>query len=215
MNRREHGFSLIEVAIVLLVLGILLGGMSMPLRMHQELRQVRAAQTQLQHTVGVLLSFAVVYGRLPCSAHEPDPHAINYGLEDCAVGDMQGYLPWRTLGLAETDPWGTPRTTPAEPWYGHLRYRPDANFTQLFTLQTRSANRLQVVQADGRTLTASSEPPVVVLYSTGPNRRPDGINTNPATRYQSGIRTATFDDLTIWISRLALFERMIRTRRLP
>ena len=219
LRERERGFSLIEVAIVLLILGILLGGMTTPLMVYEDQRRTREAKVRLGRAEAALLSFAVTYGRLPCPTYEPDPAAVGYGLEDCRVTGIEGYLPWRTLGMTETGPWGVPRLSTVDPWLGYLRYRPDDNFTQAFTLQTAAGTRLRVLHASGRSLTAVSEPPVAVIYCTGPNQRADGANASyqpgANARYQGGTRSAEFDDLTIWIGRLKLFDQMIRGRRLP
>ena len=111
MSSRRQGFTLVELAIVLFIITLLLGGMLTPLgqqiaeRQNSDTRHtLEAARTAL---VGYALSHRDGNGRpyLPC----PDQLGGD-GREDrlpegrCAAA--VGGLPWHTLGVAETDAWG-------------------------------------------------------------------------------------------------------------
>ncbi|MFT5132426.1 MAG: hypothetical protein ACI9SC_000891, partial [Gammaproteobacteria bacterium] len=156
---------------------------------------------------------------------------------------QDGYLPWKTLGLKETDPWGIPRTATASPWTGYWRYRVDENFQVLFTLTTSTpagtgfvVNELSPVDSvvgtpAFNTLTSGTERPIVIIYSTGANQTADGLNsvyepllTNPPS-YEAGVvsnldRDANgtgdkFDDLVTWLSRPLLLNHMVKAGQLP
>ena len=97
---------------------------------------------------------------------------------------------------------------------------------------------------DGRgvLLTAPTETPVAIVYSTGANLAQDGENTpferapcGNASGYDPGAGTACpdgeplyqggdvsgagsnaeFDDILVWLSRPRLFNRMVTAGRLP
>ena len=99
---RQIGFTLVEMAIVLVILGFVLGALLLPLRAQRE----QAAQIQTSNTLDnakqALLGFAQSKGRLPCPAT-----AISNGLEAPLVGgnctSQLGYLPSTTLGIQPTD----------------------------------------------------------------------------------------------------------------
>ena len=247
-SARQSGFSLLELAIVLMIVGLLLGGMLNPLGAALETRQRARVEGQLERIREALTGFAMVNGYLPCPTTTTDPHDDSYGLEDPAcAGDpvAEGYLPWRTLGTPEVDPWGLPRSTGADPFNGHWRYRVDRNFSNagsLFALNTAQAENLTIVDQRGLLLTAPTETPLAIVYSTGANLRPDGENArfegapcgNPdgydagsgfscpdgEPLYQGGGvsgggNQASFDDMMVWLSRPRLFNRMVSAGRLP
>jgi prepilin-type N-terminal cleavage/methylation domain-containing protein len=115
MKYRMQGFTLIEIAIVLLVVGILLGYTVALFPRQQELKQYRAADQEMEEILAVIIGFAQVNGRLPCPAI---PNTI--GLEDGGGGvncnNYGGFVPANTLGLTGKlnddslliDPWGNP-----------------------------------------------------------------------------------------------------------
>jgi prepilin-type N-terminal cleavage/methylation domain-containing protein len=118
MNRSiksESGFTLIEIAIVLLIVTILLGYTVALFPRQQELKQFRAADQEMDEIINAIIGFAQVNGRLPCPAI---PASI--GLEDEGganeCGNFGGFVPVNTLGIngrlnrdsLMMDPWGNP-----------------------------------------------------------------------------------------------------------
>ena len=124
MNNRalkNSGFTLIEIAIVLVVLTILLGYTMAMVPVQQELKQYQQANKEMDLILESLYAFAQTKGYLPCPAWSsditnPTPTNTSNGLEcrgddatakNCDGSDpsadkcdvLLGYLPGKTLGL--------------------------------------------------------------------------------------------------------------------
>jgi prepilin-type N-terminal cleavage/methylation domain-containing protein len=224
MRRAQRGFSLIELAVAVLVITLLLGSILVPLGTQVEQRKISDSRKSLEEIREALIGFAIINGRLPCPDTDSDPAAAGYGLEEatCSADPVtEGYLPWKTLGVAEIDAWGIRRTAVASPRMGDWRYRVDRNFAATFTLTTAfGADALTVRNSSGTALTSSTERPVAIVFSAGPNTVADGQNAltsfEPTSGiYQADVPSATFDDIVIWISRPILFNRMVAAGKLP
>lgn len=115
----EGGFTLLELALALLVLGLLAGSLALPLASRLEARRFEEARRQLEGARDALLAFAAAHGRLPCPATD-----ASRGEERFAPGGgpadgecerfHDGLLPAATLGLSPLDeggflrdPWGS------------------------------------------------------------------------------------------------------------
>ncbi|MGH8602913.1 MAG: prepilin-type N-terminal cleavage/methylation domain-containing protein [Gammaproteobacteria bacterium] len=106
--RRGAGFTLIEIAIVLVVLGLLLAGLIGPMGTRIEQEERERTRAILEEIKEALYGFAIAQGRLPCPDSDGD------GREDptgggCASGapnDVVGNLPWVDLAVPEEDAWG-------------------------------------------------------------------------------------------------------------
>jgi prepilin-type N-terminal cleavage/methylation domain-containing protein len=226
--RKNLGFTLVEMAVVLIIAAILLGGLLVPIAAQQEIKNLEATRTSLKTINEALLGFAVLNGRLPCPSTQADPTNANYGLEDAACSASyaaEGYLPWRTLGVAETDEWGTRRTATTSNWNGYWRYRIDRNYTttmgfsaNILAATATYGDTLSVRDSGGNTITSTIERPVAIVYSTGKNFTADGQNASfEATTgiYESNPNAATFDDIPIWVTRPTLVNRLVAAGKLP
>lgn len=221
------GFSLVEMAIVLTIVAMLMAGLLPALSGQIEQSRRKETRKILEEIQQALIGYAIINGNLPCPTTTTDPANASYGFADasCANPGTEGYLPWKTLGIAETDAWGTPRSSNGDLWRGYWRYRVEPAFASgvAFTLDTTSdmGLKLQVQDGAGNPLTNTSDnksPPVAIIYSTGPNLTADGFNATYETSnaiYQSETPSASFDDITIWISRPVLFSRMVQAGKLP
>lgn len=101
--KMTKGFTLIEMAIVLLVVTLLLGGLLVPLTTQIEQRKISETQKFLADAKEALIGFAIANGRLPCPAA---PNST--GTEDPLGGGAcnhpyDGFLPAVTLGLSNVD----------------------------------------------------------------------------------------------------------------
>ena len=125
-TRSHQGFTLIEVAVVLVVIGLLLGSILGPLSTQERNRKISLVETQLEDIREALLGYAAINGHLPCPApasfNPPPPvaevsresRAPGIGLTDCNL--EHGYVPSITLDMnglynpdkIYVDPWGSP-----------------------------------------------------------------------------------------------------------
>lgn len=252
-----NGFSLVELAVVLAVLGLLAAGLLAPLEVQMESRDRAAAQRQLEQAREALYGFAMRFGRLPC------PDADGDGRADPAFDAVRkitasctrngGSLPGVELGVPAVDPWGQ-----------RLRYRvtaprftwPDSDGlcnggTQLeldfcamgeLEIHGRGDNPATTGAQEGKfDFLMASEVPALV-WSGGRNGAASGDMATPSgtdeagnqdgdarflfrpfSRGQAGCSDAgaesvplcEFDDLGVWLSPYALFERLVAARRLP
>ena len=95
-TRAQRGASLVELAIVLVVIGLVSLLLVQFLQVASEERRDAAGRDLLKRADDALLAFSMVHSRLPC------PAADSGGLEDCAVGQV-GLLPYRTIGLPDAN----------------------------------------------------------------------------------------------------------------
>ncbi len=110
LKRSSGGFSLAELAIVLVIVALLLGGMLMPLAAQNELRKAAETRKSLQEVRDALLGFAIAHGRLPCPAVAGSTGSeMGGGAVACtgaANGVADGFLPGMAMGLAPSDEQG-------------------------------------------------------------------------------------------------------------
>src|SRR5690242_127354 len=127
-STRPHGFTLIELAVSLFIITLVLGGMLIPLTTQVEQRKITDTRKSLDEIREALIGFAVLYGRLPCPDTDTDPTAAGYGEEETSCSGaptVEGYLPWKTLGVTPMDAFGITRTATTSPRIGDWRYRVD------------------------------------------------------------------------------------------
>ncbi len=111
----EAGFTLIEIAIVVLIVSILLGYTVALFPKQQELKQYRAADQEMDEIIAAIIGFAQINGRLPCPAIT-DSAGVEDGGGTVNCDNYGGFVPVNTLGLAGKinadrlllDPWGNP-----------------------------------------------------------------------------------------------------------
>ena len=93
----QRGYSLVELSVVLLALGLVLIGITLYWQQTESVR-VKATQSSLQQqTKDAAMGFMYARYRLPCPAVDAG------GVENCgaaATPNAVGFVPWRSLGMA-------------------------------------------------------------------------------------------------------------------
>lgn len=232
----QRGFTLVELAIVLFIVAILLGGMLLPLSAQQDIRQRQETEKTLNDIRDALIGFAVVNGRLP----RPATSATDGAEAAAACADdaaCTGFIPWATLGSAKLDGWSKLIRYSVTPAYANavitLSTVPNR------TVQTRDAAGALSYLAGGTSCTTPSQCAPAVIFSQGKNRwgttdagvaLADGsatnvdedANQNGPTAYFSralsentGVTGGEFDDQVIWLSANVLFNRLVTAGKLP
>ncbi|MDR2689006.1 MAG: type II secretion system GspH family protein [Azoarcus sp.] len=215
----QRAFTLVELAVVLIVLSLLTGALIGPLATRIEAQRRQGTAAMLDNIEQAIIGFALLHGRLPCPSLEADPASPDYGLEHPPPCDFSapGYLPWRSLGVPAFDTWGSARTNANASWIGHWRYYPDRAFTDaVITLDTRPKANIQIMDHAGWITTTESRA-VAVLWSNGPNLHADGLNAiHSASKpeFQLGETTPDFDDTLRWLGHPLLIARLAQGGRL-
>jgi len=128
IEKPNSGFTLVEIAMVMFIIVLLLGGLIPTINAQLEQQRTRETLKRMDEIQQALLGFAMVNGRLPCPAKVSlVTGAANAGVEAttgnscactaggnpnadwtataCTLTTVTGVLPWVTLGLKETDAW--------------------------------------------------------------------------------------------------------------
>lgn len=227
-NRRiQHGFSLVEVAIVLVIIGVLLAGITGPLSTWRDHAAYKQTELYLEQSRKALLTFAAVKGYLPCPDTDGD------GDEDRTLNHCDsdhGTLPWLDLGLEKETPWNaaaayivhgradnecdTSTANKAECFFS-------SNATEQYNFSTSAGfpGKLNINDADAKKLV---EQGVAIVISYGVNS--DVLTAAKCTANSGGVleaencdndetfihtthRTAagnSYDDQLIWLDKLSL-----------
>ena len=231
----QRGFTLIEMAIVLVIITILIGGLAMPLSAQIQARRIAETKKTLEDAREAILGFAMINDgspstnrRLPCPDIEGDgTESLNISDSECA--QSSGFLPWVDLGVANQDAWGN-----------RLRYEVDRDLADpgkgFATSVTSSFPPLTVCQTNTCATTVAGNL-AFVLVSHGPNGwGAQNINSAPGSLQAAptGLdevdnlddsdqiyvsRSATkpdtangeFDDLLVWFSYPQLVARVCPT----
>lgn len=237
----QQGFTLVEIAIVLMIVGLLLGGMLVPLNAQMEQQKVAATEKLLGEARDALVGYAVANGRLPCPAAPAiatgQPNAGIARTPPCTGANSSGVLPWATLGVSESDAWGR-----------RFTYRVSSDFADAIGNATWggcapnpvptqasfalcSAGTLDVLAAAGGANVAIDVPAVVIshgkngsgAYTPQGTQQPVSANADEQensdgsadNNYVYHTATTDYDDLVTWISNNILLNRMVEAGKLP
>ena len=107
-SQNNQGFTLVEMAIVLIIIGFLLTAFLMPLKAQRDVAFQLETQATLENAKKALIGFAQAHGRLPCPATDnggafPDGTGTANPNESNNCISQLGFLPAVTLGIQPTD----------------------------------------------------------------------------------------------------------------
>jgi prepilin-type N-terminal cleavage/methylation domain-containing protein len=242
VKRLRRGFTLTELAMVLLIMGLLLGSTLFSLSAHVESRNRADTQRRLENARELIISFALVNGRLPCPGTTSGEEAGG-GTAGCAAA-YGGFLPARSLGFQPTDSAGFG----LDAWGNRIRYAVSATqwgaaparFTRQHSTDAawsisqkpadlvvcNAAPAAATLTCDPGTSLTNQNTVVALVFSTGKNgslggganeaRNLDGdplfVSRVPDPPSAAG---GEFDDLLVWIPVGLLYGRMVAAGVLP
>jgi prepilin-type N-terminal cleavage/methylation domain-containing protein len=232
-----HGFSLVEMAIVILILALLMGSLLTPISTQLDQQRIKATEKTLEDIKKALLGFAVIKQRLPCPDTDEPPDGIeNTDSTVCYSNsasylpwanyyNSEGYLPWVTLGVGKQDAWGRP-----------FRYRVAEKLNKLsgIDLQQCMSSGLRIKNRQGNyyfTVKEDDSRVAAIIFSYGKNGKPDEGNgagsslksdnlcgsekvTNVTYLYDAYVE-GDFDDILVWLSKNTLVHRLGLAGKLP
>ena len=99
--RRQRGFTLLEMTIVLAIVGLVIGMVAPLLGQFLEQQRTSATEDNLEEIEDALVVFVRANGRLPCPA-QPEDTPLGTAPNSCTGSGDDGIVPFRTLGLPES-----------------------------------------------------------------------------------------------------------------
>lgn len=228
-NLNSKGFSLLELAVSLVIVGLLAGGGGLLFGTWGEAKRRADTREYMEEVRRAIITFARVNQRLPYPDAPPNtnfPSAKLDGIED--IGRAFGFVPYVTLGVRPNDAWGR-----------RLKYHVSLKVAGANSASSDPVVRLQAFKNNCYNLIfnlgspyvikvrdweSSQEFPVPVVLASGGWRDSDGvaINTGDPTfdrlgtyrndgdteTFVSSPPTGTFDDLIVYLDRGNLYNAM-------
>ncbi|MCX7626861.1 MAG: prepilin-type N-terminal cleavage/methylation domain-containing protein [Methylophilaceae bacterium] len=205
-QRKYQGFSLVEMAVVLVILGLLLGAVLVPLSAQLDQKRLLETRARLENAREALLGYAMAHGRFPCPAAAPSPGvtaveafatspSAGNPVNGICAGFFNGFLPGVTLGLTPANSSGYI----LDGWDNPIRYAvanlsDDAYATYVFT---KSAGMKNASGGAGMSWIATQNLLFVCASASGITAADCGPATNRLTNgavfivYSTGKNTAT------------------------
>lgn len=191
--RRTHGFTLVELAVVMAIVGLLLGSMMMTFSARVDQQNRTDAQRMLEDARELLLAFALVNGRLPCPATTTSSGDEAPSGGGTCTTNYSGFLPARAIGYQSTDSSGYA----LDPWGNRIRYAvssttwsTSARYTQQH-VSTNTAVAWSITQTPADLVVCSYSPATVTSTSCDANTSVTNASTVVAVVFSTGKNGAT------------------------
>ena len=233
---------MIEVALVMIILSLAIGGALVPLNARIDQQRLFETTKILNDINDALAGFAMRNGRLPCPAS-----ITSNGIESPQGGGVctqayNGYVPAVSLGLGHLDAQGYI----LDAWDNRMRYAVAKVSSSAFTttdgmkkagLATLQSELHVCVSATGTSASncgtatsltsADQNAPPAVIFSLGKNRAAGGTSADEKANLDNNAvfisHTPTpidapageFDDVVIWLSPNILYGQMVNAGQLP
>lgn len=218
MMRNKQGFTLVEMAVVLVIIGLLLATFLTPLTAQMALRNNSETRAELSEIREALVGYALSHSALDGRPFLPCPDTDGNGTENrmgAVCVNVVGQLPFSDLGLIGNDSWNN-----------SFIYRVTQTYADSavgFGLTT--AGDITVLNAAaGGNIIAVNVPAIVVSLGENGNAAlvvgADQLeNTDGDVIYVNKDFSANavnpYDDLVTWVSANILMNRMVTAGRLP
>jgi prepilin-type N-terminal cleavage/methylation domain-containing protein len=241
----SDGFTLVEMAIVLVIVGLLVSAFLIPLSAQRDLKDYAETQKSIEEIKESLIGYALNSTATDGSGRPylPCPDTDGDGLEQARAAGVcpsqEGRVPWSTLGTASADGWSN-----------RFRYRVHPNFsnsTTGFSLTSTATLRVCTTTACAPTIgtglaavivshgkngygarnnsnTVNAVPAAISgdeLDNINGRNNPSAGNSNLDTAdtadvdFVSQTFSPTFDDVVAWIPTYILFARSVTASKLP
>lgn len=228
--KSHSGFTLIELAIVLVIITILIGGLAVPLSAQIEARRIAETRKAMEEAREAIIGYAMSHNTAGATPHPylPCPDTDNDGMENrtgpapAPCSSPRGLFPWVDLGTAAQDAWGNRLHYSLTLSYG--------NQSTGFSNASTGDKQMCSTSTGGCAVGTVANNIPVALISYGPNgwgartvnntdmaapTSADELeNTNADNSYVSrapskpGSAAGEFDDLVSWISSSLLISRV-------
>lgn len=175
---RQHaamsGFTLVELAIVLIIVALLTGGMLMSLSAQQENSARKENEQRMAAIQEALMGFAAANGRLPCpdtdldGAENRQSNPVQNNTPDMGkstvttiCSNVEGGIPFQDLGITRSDFWGS-----------RFRYRVTGDFAKTEKIYDSLGGSGNLIATNHFTL---STPGDIIINQRGDNPGTAGI----------------------------------------
>lgn len=234
--KQTQGFTLVEMAIVLVIFGLLLSAFLAPLSAQRDLKDYSDTQKSLEEIKESLIGYALSHGYFPCPAI-----SVSNGAEDrtgatCTGSKRVGVLPWAELSVPKLDSWNH-----LYRYSVTLAYADSGTKIKLSPLTARDIT-IQTRDSVGavQSLTNANDIPVVIMsmgkngvwgFANDGTQVADGSVTNVdedtngngngrnfLNRNVTSIAATTggeIDDIVTWISPNIYLNKMVNAGQLP
>lgn len=219
VKKYSQGFTLVEISIVMVIFGLLLGGLLGPLQVQRDNLKRKETEQSLQTIKQAITGFALRNGRIPCPDTNLDGQE-NLAGQNCV--SPRGTLPWATLGVIRFDAWKQPFT-----------YRVDTRFADIpngtgctddpivvgISFQICSTGNITVLDSRGGALVASGIPAIIVSHgrnwvSAGDTDEQENRDNNTIFVDKTHINQG-YDDLVDWVNINNLRASMVYAGKFP
>lgn len=234
--KRQRGFTLIELAIVLVIITILIGGLAVPLSAQIQARRIAETRSDMNAIREAIIGYAMRKPAgepyLPCPDDGTGLMEGDEGSRDAGrCLHTRGKLPWRTLGVESADAWGNR--------YTYAVTRDFTNDRSMLSVNPgfdeNASGDLDIHENANCTGGGVAHQAAVVIVSHGPNGRGAqnknggtplapaqvpaneranlAVSTTPCSDQDFVIPNpgdADFDDLIVWLNPNTLTTRLCR-----
>jgi len=233
--QKSKGFTLVEIAIVLLVFGLVIGGLMGPLQVQIESLDRKATVKEIGLIKEAIVGFTIINGRLPCPDIDGDGGA-DMLVTDCV--ELHGKVPWATLGVGMTDGWKRPFTYHVAKIFAYDIDGDDGDYdgdgdvdnpdcfatatTSNVAFEICSIGDINVLDGYGGNPVASNVPAIIVSHgknwaetSGNDEGENEDDNTNFVDKTYASGGNNNYDDIVDWVNLNSLIAKMVAAKKLP